>query len=96
LGISVSNAKYSFRTFRFLLYQVITNSGCGGMVVAVPLKKKNNDTVEDVEYEEITTNITYFLIALLVKNIVIKYHLKLAFKIHVYKSPKWGFYFNIV
>ena len=40
----------------FLLYQVFTNSGCGGANgCALPLKKKNNDTAEDVEYEEITT-----------------------------------------
>ncbi|PKH68159.1 hypothetical protein CXF59_05015 [Flavobacterium sp. ALD4] len=40
----------------FLLYQVFTNSGCGGAYgCALPLKKKNNDTAEDVEYEEITT-----------------------------------------
>lgn len=40
----------------FLLYQVITNSGCGGANgCALPFKKKNNDTVEEVEYEEITT-----------------------------------------
>lgn len=40
----------------FLLYQVITNTGCcGANGCAVPLKEKNNDTVQDVEYEEITT-----------------------------------------
>ncbi|MEZ7500506.1 hypothetical protein QO200_17400 [Flavobacterium sp. Arc3] len=39
----------------FLLYQVVTNSGCGGVNgCSVPMKKKNNDAVEDVEYEEIT------------------------------------------
>ena len=40
----------------FLVYQVITNTGCcGANGCAVPLKEKNNDTVQDVEYEEITT-----------------------------------------
>jgi hypothetical protein len=40
----------------FLLYQVITNSGCGvANGCAVPLKKKNNNTVKEMEYEEITT-----------------------------------------
>ena len=40
----------------FLLYQVITNSGCCATSnCSVPLNKKNNDAVEDVEYEEIIT-----------------------------------------
>jgi hypothetical protein len=40
----------------FLLYQVLTNSGCCATNnCSVPRKKKNNDAVEDAECEEITT-----------------------------------------
>lgn len=38
----------------FLLYQVVTNTGCcGANGCAIPTKKSNTDTVEDVEFEEI-------------------------------------------
>jgi hypothetical protein len=40
----------------FLLYQVVTNTGCcaaNGCVI--PTNKNNSDTIEDVEYEEITS-----------------------------------------
>lgn len=40
----------------FLLYQVITNTGCCGTNgYAIPTKKNNTDTTEDVEFEEITS-----------------------------------------
>jgi hypothetical protein len=40
----------------FLLYQVITNTGCCGTNgCAIPTKKNNTDTTEDVEFEEITS-----------------------------------------
>ena len=40
----------------FLLYQVVTNTGCcGANGCAIPTKKNNTDTTEDVEFEEITS-----------------------------------------
>jgi hypothetical protein len=40
----------------FLLYQVVTNTGCcAANGCAVPKKKNNSDNTEDVEYEEITS-----------------------------------------
>jgi len=38
----------------FFMFQAITNTGCcGSNGCAVPTKKSNSDTIEDVEYEEI-------------------------------------------
>ena len=40
----------------FLLYQVVTNTGCcGANGCAIPPKKNNSNTTEDVEFEEITS-----------------------------------------
>lgn len=40
----------------FLLYQVITNTGCcGSQGCSLPSKKSTTDSIEDVEFEEITT-----------------------------------------
>jgi hypothetical protein len=40
----------------FLLYQVVTNTGCcAANGCAKPTNKNNGDTIEDVEYEEITS-----------------------------------------
>jgi hypothetical protein len=40
----------------FLLYQVVTNTGCcGSNGCAIPAKKNSTDTTEDVEFEEITS-----------------------------------------
>lgn len=40
----------------FLLYQVVTNTGCCGTNdCAIPTKKQNTDTSEKVEFEEITS-----------------------------------------
>lgn len=38
----------------FLLYQAVSNTGCGGVGgCAVPSSPKKNNTVEDVEFEEV-------------------------------------------
>jgi hypothetical protein len=38
----------------FFLFQAITNTGCcGSNGCAVPIKKKNSDKIEEVEYEEV-------------------------------------------
>ena len=38
----------------FFIFQAITNTGCcGSNGCAVPIKKSNSDTIEEVEYEEI-------------------------------------------
>ena len=38
----------------FFLFQAITNTGCcGSSSCAVPTKKNNSNTIEDVEFEEI-------------------------------------------
>jgi hypothetical protein len=40
----------------FLLYQVVTNTGCcGSNGCALPKRKNNTDTTEDVTFEEITS-----------------------------------------
>lgn len=40
----------------FLLYQVITNTGCCGTSgCSLPAKKGKTDSIEEVEFEEITT-----------------------------------------
>jgi hypothetical protein len=40
----------------FLLYQAVSNTGCGGVGgCAVPTTSKKNNTVEDVEFEEVKT-----------------------------------------
>jgi hypothetical protein len=40
----------------FLLYQVVTNTGCcAANGCATPTKKNNSDNTEDEEYEEITS-----------------------------------------
>jgi hypothetical protein len=40
----------------FLLYQVVTNTGCcAANGCAIPKNKKNSDNTSDVEYEEITS-----------------------------------------
>jgi hypothetical protein len=38
----------------FFMFQAITNTGCcGSNGCAVPIKKSNSETVEEVEYEEV-------------------------------------------
>lgn len=38
----------------FFIFQAVSNTGCcGSNGCAVPTKKSNSDTIEDVEYEEI-------------------------------------------
>ncbi|NDP28907.1 MAG: hypothetical protein GZ087_16025 [Flavobacterium sp.] len=38
----------------FFIFQAVTNTGCcGSNGCAIPTKKSNTDTVEEVEYEEI-------------------------------------------
>ena len=38
----------------FLLFQAVSNTGCGGVGgCAVPTTKKKDSTVEDVEFEEV-------------------------------------------
>jgi len=40
----------------FLLYQAVTNTGCCGTNgCAIPTKKHNTNTSEDIEFEEITS-----------------------------------------
>jgi hypothetical protein len=38
----------------FLLFQAFTNTGCcGSNCCAVPIKKSNTDTIEEIEHEEV-------------------------------------------
>lgn len=38
----------------FFLFQALTNTGCcGSNGCAVPIKKSNSDTIEEIEFEEI-------------------------------------------
>jgi hypothetical protein len=40
----------------FLLYQLVTNTGCcGANGCAIPTNKSNTDTTEDIKFEEITS-----------------------------------------
>ncbi len=37
----------------FLLYQVVTNTGCGVNGCEAPINKKDNNNIEDVSFEEV-------------------------------------------
>jgi hypothetical protein len=63
LGYKRIKPKHSFRTFsRFYIPGHYKFWLRWNECVQYRWRKKNNDTVEDVEYEEITTNISCFLI----------------------------------